>query len=73
MFIGLERALADLKSGQQVCPYKCNMRVQAMYNWLNVTTRTEKVYNLISAEPRKELGDQLNRLESILNCHLLWM
>ncbi|GLV38839.1 Phosphatidylinositol glycan anchor biosynthesis class A [Carabus blaptoides fortunei] len=64
---GLERALADLKAGQQVCPYKCNMRVQAMYNWLNITTRTEKVYNRISAEPQKELGEQLN---SYLQSHV---
>lgn len=32
-----------------------------MYNWLDVTSRTEKVYTLIESEVRKPLGDQLRR------------
>ncbi|XP_053947646.1 phosphatidylinositol N-acetylglucosaminyltransferase subunit A [Anastrepha ludens] len=39
-----------------LCPYKCNEIVSSLYNWENVTQRTEKVYARILAEPEKSLG-----------------
>ncbi|XP_067640595.1 phosphatidylinositol N-acetylglucosaminyltransferase subunit A isoform X2 [Eurosta solidaginis] len=42
-----------------LCPYKCNEIVASLYNWENVTQRTEKVYTRILAEPEKTLGDLL--------------
>uniref|UniRef100_A0A1A9ZLP7 phosphatidylinositol N-acetylglucosaminyltransferase n=1 Tax=Glossina pallidipes TaxID=7398 RepID=A0A1A9ZLP7_GLOPL len=39
-----------------LCPYKCNERVASLYNWENITERTEKVYNHIMLEPPSSLG-----------------
>uniref|UniRef100_A0A1A9X022 phosphatidylinositol N-acetylglucosaminyltransferase n=1 Tax=Glossina brevipalpis TaxID=37001 RepID=A0A1A9X022_9MUSC len=39
-----------------LCPYKCNELVASLYNWENVTERTEKVYNRIMREPPSTLG-----------------
>lgn len=58
---GIENALHDLRLNKQVCPFECNLRIRRMYNWLNVTSRTEKVYSLIKNEPQKGLGEQLRR------------
>nr|CAI5819883.1 unnamed protein product [Callosobruchus analis] len=41
---GLEKAITDLKMGNVVCPYECNLRVRKYYNWKNVSSRTEIVY-----------------------------
>ncbi|KAJ8981835.1 hypothetical protein NQ317_004785 [Molorchus minor] len=57
---GLETAIADLKAGNVVCPYECNMRIRKYYNWENVSARTEVVYQKISQESSKKLGQQLN-------------
>ncbi|XP_050329193.1 phosphatidylinositol N-acetylglucosaminyltransferase subunit A [Bactrocera neohumeralis] len=42
-----------------LCPYRCNEIVSTLYNWENVTQRTEKVYKRILAEPEKSLGELL--------------
>lgn len=59
--VGLERALADLRVGNIVCPYECNLRIKSMYNWQNIAVRTEKVYDRIVLEPTRKLEDQLRR------------
>ncbi|XP_060517613.1 phosphatidylinositol N-acetylglucosaminyltransferase subunit A [Cylas formicarius] len=60
---GLENAIRDLKLGHCVCPYECNRRVRKYYNWENVSSRTEIVYQRVSLEERKGL-------RSILQSHL---
>ncbi|XP_004529462.1 N-acetylglucosaminyl-phosphatidylinositol biosynthetic protein isoform X1 [Ceratitis capitata] len=52
--------LANIDNVEAVlCPYKCNEIVSTLYNWENVTQRTEKVYTRVLAEPEKSLGDLL--------------
>lgn len=66
--------------GAILCPFKCNEIVASLYNWENVTQRTEKVYQRILNEPDPKLGE---KLVAVLNsgvwpylivvslCHLL--
>ncbi|XP_037937964.1 N-acetylglucosaminyl-phosphatidylinositol biosynthetic protein [Teleopsis dalmanni] len=42
-----------------LCPFKCNEIVSKLYNWENVTQRTENVYNRVLAEDQKTLGEML--------------
>lgn len=56
---GLEKAITDLKSGNIVCPYLCNARVRKLYNWVDVTFRTNAVYNLVATESTQTVGGQL--------------
>lgn len=58
---GIERALADLRVGNIVCPYEGNLRIKSMYNWQNIAVRTEKVYDCVMTEPTYEIGAQLRR------------
>ncbi|XP_013116020.2 phosphatidylinositol N-acetylglucosaminyltransferase subunit A [Stomoxys calcitrans] len=43
-----------------LCPYKCNEIVASLYNWTNVTQRTEKVYERVLKEPSRSLGQILH-------------
>lgn len=52
--------MIDLKQGKVVCPYECNTRIRKYYNWENVSLRTEVVYQKVSQESTKNLGQQLN-------------
>ncbi|XP_017784319.1 PREDICTED: phosphatidylinositol N-acetylglucosaminyltransferase subunit A [Nicrophorus vespilloides] len=56
---GLELAMKNLKDGNVVCPYSCNNRIKRYYSWKAVTKRTEVVYDRISGEENKELGELL--------------
>ncbi|KAM3968089.1 phosphatidylinositol glycan anchor biosynthesis class A [Aphomia sociella] len=56
---GIESAMRDISEGNMLCPYECNKRVRIMYNWMDVTRRTEIVYNKISQNKNKPLGKQL--------------
>lgn len=58
---GLEHALEDLKAHKTVCPYVCNERVNSYYNWTNVTSRTEIVYNSMVKNNQKSLGQLMYR------------
>nr|CAD7444155.1 unnamed protein product [Timema bartmani] len=59
LLLGLETAIANLKAGKVVSPIECHKRVKSLYNWMNVTQRTEIVYNTIAKEKSKTLGAQL--------------
>ena len=59
LLLGLEAALANLQSGNAVPPWECHNRVASLYNWMDVAHRTETVYNKISGEKNKSLGNQL--------------
>lgn len=61
LLCGLEKAMHDLHQGRVVPPYECHRKVKALYNWINVTERTEKVYKTVTQEPVKDLGQQLRR------------
>lgn len=63
---GIERALGNLKHGNVVCPYECNLRIKSMYNWQNVALRTEKVYNCVATESALSSGHQLKRYTGLL-------
>lgn len=42
-----------------LCPFECNETVSCLYNWNNVTLRTEKVYTKVLGEPDPPLGKKL--------------
>lgn len=48
-------------SKRVLCPYECNNILGKLYNWNDVTTRTEKVYNRVMHERDPPFGDKLNR------------
>lgn len=43
-----------------LCPYECNETVRTLYNWNNITVRTEKVYRHVMKEHDPSFGDKLN-------------
>ncbi|XP_037807087.1 phosphatidylinositol N-acetylglucosaminyltransferase subunit A [Lucilia sericata] len=58
----------DLDDSKAVlCPYKCNEIVASLYNWNNVTQRTEKVYEQVMQEPIRSFGEILH---SYLNANV---
>lgn len=48
------------KKDKVLCPFQCNKIVTNLYNWNNVTMRTEKVYRRVLNEPNPSFGDKLN-------------
>lgn len=56
---GLEKAMNDLRNGCAVSPYECHDRVSSLYNWNDVTQRTEVVYDIVAQDKVKSLGSQL--------------
>ncbi|PSN41939.1 N-acetylglucosaminyl-phosphatidylinositol biosynthetic protein [Blattella germanica] len=59
LLLGLEAALANLRSGNVVPPWECHRRVASLYNWMDVARRTETVYHRVAEEKNKTLGAQL--------------
>lgn len=43
-----------------LCPFECNETVRNLYNWNNITKRTEKVYDRVINEPDPSFGDKIN-------------
>lgn len=56
---GIEKAMKDIEQGNILCPYVCNSMIRKMYSWMDITRRTEIVYNKISMNKDKPLGLQL--------------
>jgi len=56
---GLNQAINQVNNKLGVPPTECHLRVQSLYNWMNIAKRTEIVYNMVSLEPPKSLGKQL--------------
>ncbi|XP_021187804.3 phosphatidylinositol N-acetylglucosaminyltransferase subunit A [Helicoverpa armigera] len=56
---GIEKAMDDIDKGNILCPFECNKRIRKMYNWMDITKRTEIVYNKISLNKERPLGLQL--------------
>lgn len=44
-----------------ICPFKRNELVAQLYNWRDVTTRTEIVYRRVLNEPNKHIGEKMLR------------
>lgn len=59
---GLNQAINQVNNKLGVPPIECHLKVQSLYNWMNIAKRTEIVYNMVSLEPPKSLGKQLRRL-----------
>lgn len=47
-------------SSQITCPFECNEIVGHLYNWKNVSIRTEKVYQRVMTEADPAFGEKLN-------------
>lgn len=56
---GLELAMSDYLKGNISDPLHVHRRISLFYNWFDITKRTEIVYNLVSSEAKKNLGQQL--------------
>ncbi|XP_072389226.1 phosphatidylinositol N-acetylglucosaminyltransferase subunit A [Diabrotica undecimpunctata] len=56
---GMEDAINDLKAEKVVCPYECNITVRKFYNWKDISSRTEIVYQKVIKEANKDLGQHL--------------
>ncbi|XP_055389127.1 phosphatidylinositol N-acetylglucosaminyltransferase subunit A [Condylostylus longicornis] len=54
----LMKEINNVRSGT-LCPYICNEIVTNLYNWENVTQRTEKVYERVLKEKDPQLGEKL--------------
>ncbi|KAB0798432.1 hypothetical protein PPYR_09425 [Photinus pyralis] len=57
---GLETAIQDYRDGKNICPYKLNNTIRHLYNWENVTARTEIVYDHISVEKMRTLKEKFS-------------
>lgn len=42
------------------CPYECNEILRQLYNWNDITERTERVYQKVLKEKDPPFGDKLN-------------
>lgn len=47
------------KNDRVLCPYECNEILRKLYNWNNITTRTERVYQRVLKEKDPSFGDKL--------------
>lgn len=62
IYEGLEEAIKIHYIGDTskiLCPFKRNETVKKLYNWKNVTCRTERVYEQIINEPDPKLGQKI--------------
>lgn len=50
----------SIDSDEVLCPYERNEIVRKLYNWNNITVRTEKVYRRVMNEMDPVFGDKLN-------------
>ncbi|KAJ1525168.1 hypothetical protein ONE63_010001 [Megalurothrips usitatus] len=56
LMTSLEQAMQDLRDGLAVPPYECHRKVSSLYNWNDVTRRTEVVYDIVERDVSKTLG-----------------
>lgn len=51
----------DIEARKKVlCPYECNEILRRLYNWNDITERTERVYQRVLKEKDPPFGDKLN-------------
>lgn len=58
LLLNLEKAIENFKNGDFMSPEQCHNIVKTLYTWQNVTTRTEKVYNMVLTHSSKSLKEQ---------------
>lgn len=59
VMLAIRRVLNNRESQNVLCPFECNDTVARLYNWDNVTQRTEKVYRRVLNEPDPTFGEKL--------------
>ncbi|TRZ26457.1 hypothetical protein HGM15179_000614 [Zosterops borbonicus] len=59
---GLEKAIAQLRSGTLPSPEAVHNEVKTFYTWRNVAERTEKVYDRVADEVVLPMKERLDRL-----------
>ncbi|KAK7093755.1 phosphatidylinositol N-acetylglucosaminyltransferase subunit A-like [Littorina saxatilis] len=57
----LQRAIEDKRQRKAVSPWEAHHCVKNMYTWANVAERTEKVYDLVSVSPDRDVATRLQR------------
>lgn len=57
----VEAAILDHKAGRTISPLDLHERMRTMYTWPNVAERTEKVYRMSLAKPKRDLWSRLRR------------
>lgn len=50
---------AESGADSVLCPYECNEILRKLYNWNDITRRTELVYKRVQVEPDPSFGDKL--------------
>lgn len=50
----------NISSQRVLCPYECNEILRSLYNWNDVTQRTERVYETVLKEKDPPFGDKLS-------------
>lgn len=56
-----DSSIDEVNRNQSVlCPYKCNEIIRQLYNWQDVTRRTERVYRRVLKEKDPPFGEKLN-------------
>jgi phosphatidylinositol glycan class A protein len=58
---GLERALADRKTGNVISPFEAHAKVKDYYQWDDIAKRTQKVYDSVINDPVEDLGERLHK------------
>jgi phosphatidylinositol glycan class A protein len=61
LLAALEHAISDFVRGRVLSPEECHNVVRTLYTWHNVTTRTERVYNMVSMHESKSLRKQFQQ------------
>ncbi|XP_035398226.1 phosphatidylinositol N-acetylglucosaminyltransferase subunit A [Cygnus atratus] len=61
---GLEKAIAQLRSGTLPSPEAVHNKVKTFYTWRDVAERTEKVYERVAGEKVLPMNERLDRLMS---------
>lgn len=54
------RITSDVDMDHVLCPFECNRIVGHLYNWENISIRTEMVYQRVMTESDPTFGDKLN-------------
>jgi phosphatidylinositol glycan class A protein len=57
----LHQAIKKIKAGEGPDPHMYHSRVSKMYQWKDIATRTEKVYDKVAQDPDVTLVEQLQR------------
>lgn len=58
---GLEQALSDRENGKVIPPDEAHRRVASMYQWVDIASRTEVVYNQADKEPVDDFKCRLKK------------